>query len=187
MKNPGFFGGVFVALILAFCGSVLFAALTPVFSGAWVLRCIITLLTLAYLLYLLGSSGVRTGRVTVFTLALVVAAVSMYWRPPLVPYALLHVALVWLVRCCYFHNGLTGALADLGFCGLGFAAAVWAAERTGTLFPALWCFFLVQALVIPVLRNGRAALGNERPDEHSAFRRAYRSAESALRRISQSS
>lgn len=184
MKNLSFFGGVAVALILAFCGSVLFAALTPLFSAAWVLRCVISLLMLAYLLYLMRNSGVRTGRVTVFALALVIVAVSLYWQPSLLLYALLHVGLIWLVRCCYYHGSLTGALADMGFCGLGFAAAVWAAERTGMLFPALWCFFLVQALAIPVLQGSGTAA---RDGEHATFRRAYRSAESALRRMGQGS
>jgi hypothetical protein len=180
MKNVNFFSGVIVALVLAAAGSVLFSALTPLFGGAWALRCVVSLLTLAYLLYLLRHSAVRIGRVTVFALAAIVIAVSLYWQPPLAPYCLAHVTLIWLVRCCYFHNSLTRALADLGFCIMAFAAAVWAAERSGTLFLALWCFFLVQSLVLPVLENGFA--GGAAGDGE-AFRRARRSAESALRRL----
>jgi hypothetical protein len=184
MRNIRFSGGVIVALVLACCGSVLYAALTTVFGAAWVIRCIVSLLTLAYLLYLLAYSGVRIGRVATFALALTVTAGSLYWQPPLVTYALLHVGLIWLVRCCYFHNSLIGVLADLGFGGLGLAAAVWAAECSGTLFLALWCFFLVQALAIPVLRHGFARTDGDPPADNATFRRARRSAESALRRLS---
>lgn len=183
MKNVNFPNGVIVALILAAAGSVLFSALTPLFSGALVVRCIVSLLTLAYLLYLLSLSSVRVGRLTVFTLAAGVIAASLYWQPPLALYSLVHVALIWLVRCCYFHNSLAGALADLGFCALAFVVAVWAAGRSGALFLALWSFFLVQALVLPVLRDRFARAGVFASDDGDAFRRARRSAESALRRL----
>jgi hypothetical protein len=73
----------------------------------------------------------------------------------------------------------------LGFCAIGFAAAVWAAERSGSLFLALWCFFLAQALVLPVLRYRANGGDKTPPDERETFRRAYRSAESALRRMNQ--
>jgi hypothetical protein len=183
MKTISFFGGVVAALILAFCGSVLFAALTPFFNGVWALKIIISLLALAYLLYLLGSSSIRIGRLTAFTLAAAVIAVSMYCEISLVLYALLHIGLVWLVRSCYFHNSLSAALADMGLCGLAFAAALWAVERSGTLFLALWSFFLVQALVMPVLQSRFSAGKNAIADDNESFRRAYRSAQSALRRL----
>lgn len=185
MKTISFVNGVVVALALAFCGSVLFATLTPIFSSAAVLRSIVSLLTLGYLCYLLTQSTVRIGRVTAFALALAVTAVCLFLQPSLLLYLLVHIGLIWLVRCCYFHNSLTGALADLGFCALGFAAAVWAAERSGTLFLALWCFFLAQALVLPVLRHRANGGDKTLPDERETFRRAYRSAESALRRMNQ--
>lgn len=171
MKNVNFLNGVIVALILAAAGSVLFSALTPLFDGALVLRCIVSLLTLAYLLYLLSLSSVRVGRLAVFTLSAGVIAASLYWQPPLVLYSLAHVGLIWLVRCCYFHNSLVGALADLGFCALAFAVAVWAAGRSGTLFLMLWSFFLIQALVLPVLRDRFARAGVFPSDDGEAFRR----------------
>lgn len=185
MQYMSFPGGVVAALILAFCGSVLFAALTPFFSAMPVLKCIISVLTLAYLLYLLMCSTVRVGRLVAFTLAAIIIAVSMYWQPSPVLYALMHVGLIWLVRSCYFHKSLTAALADMGFCALGFATAVWAVERSGTLFLPLWCFFLIQALVIPVLQDRFAAGKDDGSDDNEMFRRAYRSAQSALHRMSQ--
>lgn len=183
MKNVNFTGGVIVALILAAAGSVLFSVLTPLFSAAPALRYVVSLLTLAYLLYLLSHSSVRVGRLTVGALAAGVIAALLYWQPPLAPYSLTHIGLIWLVRCCYFHNSLLDALADLGFCVLAFAVAVWAAGRSGTLFLPLWSFFLVQALVLPVLRGRFAKAGAFPPEGGEAFRRARRSAESALRRL----
>jgi hypothetical protein len=143
-----------------------------------------SLLTLAYLLYLLGSSRVRIGRLTAFSFAVVVITMSMYFETSLVLFVLLHIGLIWLVRCCYFHNSLAAALADMGLCGLAFAAALWAAERSDTLFLALWSFFLVQALVMPVVHNRFPAGKNAVADDDESFRRAYRSAQSALRRLS---
>lgn len=185
MKTIGFLSGAGAALVLACCGSVLFAALTPVFNGAGVLRSVVSLLTLAYLCYLLAHSTVRIGRVTAFSLALAVTGACLFWQPSLLLYLLVHVGLIWLLRCCYFHNSLTGALADMGFCAIGFAAAVWAAERSGSLFLSLWCFFLAQALVLPVLRQRLENADRVLPDDREIFRRAFRSAESALRRMNQ--
>jgi len=75
------------------------------------------------------------------------------------------------------------ALADLGVSLLGAAFAAWAAQRSGSAWLALWCFFLVQAFhtLIPqaLAQRGEVANGTE-----DAFARAHRTAESAVRRLS---
>jgi hypothetical protein len=93
---------------------------------------------------------------------------------------------VWLNRSLYRYSSLLCALADLGLSALGLAAAIWAATHTGSLFLGIWCLFLVQALFVAIPSNmGRniaetsAGLGDE-----DRFRRAHRSAELAVRRLS---
>ena len=90
------------------------------------------------------------------------------------------------MRSLYYYSGLLPALADLGVSVLGAAFAAWAAQRSGSAWLVLWCFFLVQAfhVLIPasLTQRGRAA-----PDPaDDAFARAHRAAEAAVRRLSSS-
>jgi hypothetical protein len=183
-SRPSLGRGIAAALVLALAGAAVLAALAPLVGSSTALRAVVALLGFGYLLYLLGSSGERVGRITVVLLWTVVAAVAWAAALPIVPYVLLHVGLVWLVRSLYFHSGLLAALADLGLTLLGVAFASWAASRSGSAALALWCFFLVQAFHVSI----PAALATDRErggrDAHDPFRRAQQAAESAIRRMS---
>jgi hypothetical protein len=80
-------------------------------------------------------------------------------------------------------------MLDAGLSGLALAAAVWAAISTGSLFLALWCFFLVQALFVAIPNRMSAPRNHGRRAQKSAsavdddFERAYRNAEAAVRRL----
>ena len=113
------------------------------------------------------------GRIT--TIAAVAASPrSSTWLAglPLVGYVLVHVGLVWLVRSLYYYSGVLPALADLGLSVLGAAFAVWAAQRSGTAWLALWCFFLAQAffVLIPASLSGRARERQRRAIRRSTAR-----------------
>ena len=98
-------------------------------------------------------------------------------------YLLAHVGTLWLVRSVYFHKSGLAAIADLGLNALALAGAVWAASRTGSVFAALWCFFLVQAALVLIparlvpRRPGTPAVAEDR------FGRALRNAKAAVRRL----
>jgi hypothetical protein len=184
MKPPGFFEGAALALVLSLAGGLAYSALNLLFPAGLALRLVIAGLGLAYLLYLLRRSRERVGRLTTLALWAGMAAGAWLWplSPPL--YVLTHLVALWLVRSLYFHGGLAAALADLTLNGLALAAAVWAAGRTGSLFPAFWCFFLVQALFVAIpglMPNSKTPAEAGAEDR---FRRAHRAAEAALRRLS---
>ena len=186
MKRPGFFEGVAVGLVASLIGSVLFVALGLVFSTQTALGIVIALLSLAYTAYLLSRSSERVGRLTTLILWFLAAGFLWFWSPGLPIYLLFHLGLVWLVRSLYFHASLFSALADLGLNGLALATAVWAAERTGSVFLTLWCFFLVQALFVAIPSWTRQP-GSQSPADMQAddsFQHAHRVAEAALRRMS---
>jgi hypothetical protein len=169
--------------VLSACGAALLAALTPWLGAAPALRGVIALLGFAYIVYVIGSSGERVGRITTIACWLAVAAGAWLIGLPLAGYVLLHVGLVWLARSLYHYSGLLPALADLGVSLLGAAFAVWAAQRSGGAWLALWCFFLVQAfhVLIPATWARRADTALVDDD---AFARAHRAAEAAVRRLS---
>jgi hypothetical protein len=178
-----FLGGVAVAFVLAAAGAAVFAALTTVLTGSVAIRAISTLLAGAYLLYLLSRSDERTGRIVTIVVWLSGAVATSVFAASLPLFFVCHVVMIWLVRTLYFHGTFTAALLDLGITGLAFTAAIWAARTSGSLFLAVWCFFLVQALfvVIPEGANAQSQPGGGFDDQ--PFRRAHRSAGAALRRL----
>ena len=185
-RNPPSFGRALgAALILSVCGAAVLAALTPLIGIGTALRVVIALLGLAYVLYLMATSGERVGRITTVALWTVAASFAWFLGLPLVAYALVHVALVWLVRSLYCYSGVLPALADLGLSLLGAAFAVWAAQRSGGgAWLAFWCFFLVQAfhVLIPPALGAHASGAADAADD--AFARAQRAADAAVRRLS---
>jgi len=185
MKRPTFFHGVIVAAVLGFFASAIVATLTPFVGLSAVVRLVIPALALAYLLYLFSRSTERLGRITALS-AWTVLAVTAWWvAPPLPLYLLTHVAAIWLLRSLYFYSGLLPALMDLGISTLSISATVWAITRSGSVFLATWCFFLVQALFVaipPALAKKRTEQRST-PAESEQFEVARRQADQALRQL----
>ena len=185
MKRPGFFHGAIVAAVLGFFASAIVATLTPFVGLGTVVRLVIPLLGLAYLLYLLNRSAERLGRVTTLTCWAAMTAVAWWAAPPLPLYLLIHVGAVWLIRSLYFYSGVLPALMDLGLGALSVSAAVWAISRSGSVFLATWCFFLVQALfvAIPPTAPRTVTLKQNTPAHSRNFERAKRQADAALHQL----
>lgn len=184
-STPSFAHGLFAAFVLSVAGAAVLAALAPWLGPATSLRAVIALLGFAYVLYVIGRSGERVGRITTVASWCLVASIAWLAGLPLVAYVLLHIGLVWLVRSLYHYSGLLPALADLGVSLLGAAFAAWAVQRSGSAWLALWCFFLVQAFhawIPPTLAQRTDA--NAADTTEDAFARAHRAAESAVRRLS---
>jgi len=188
MKQPTFLEGVGIALAISLAGSVLYTAMDAVFPGVQVLRLLIAGSGLAYVVYLLGRSPERVGRITAAAAWLLVAGVLWFTQPPLLLYICVHLGTLWLIRSLYFYSSALSALADLGLNGLALAAAIWAVTRTGSVFLGIWCFFLVQALFVAIPKRinrkpGAVPAGHESADR---FQHAYRAAETAVRKLSSS-
>ena len=185
MKRPSFLHGVIVAAVFGFFASAVVATLTPFIGFGSVIRLVVPALGLAYLLYLMSRSKERLGRVTTLTLWSTLAVVAWWLAPPLPLYLLIHIAAVWLVRSLYFYSGVIPALMDLGLNALSISAAVWAITRSGSVFLATWCFFLVQALfvVIPPTIKGKTMPERSTALDSENFERARRQADAALRQL----
>ena len=185
MKAPGFSHGVVIAAVFGFFASVFVATLTPYLGFGSVFRLIIPALGLAYLLYLMNRSKHRVGRVTTLLLWTVLAVTTWWSTPPLTFYLLIHVVAIWLVRSLYFYSGVLPALMDLGLNALSVSASVWAFSRSGSVFLAVWTFFLVQALfvAIPPRVRRKTKPACDRDTESETFRHARRQADAALRQL----
>ena len=75
-RMPSLGAGLGAALVLSACGAALLAATTPLFGTATALRAVIALLGLAYVLYAVGRSGERVGRVTTIVGWVVIASAA---------------------------------------------------------------------------------------------------------------
>jgi hypothetical protein len=186
MKRPTFPEGVSVALAASLAGSMLYTAMEVVFPGVPVLRLLIAGIGLAYVVYLLGRSPERVGRMTTVAAWVVIASVLWLTHPPLLLYVCVHLGMVWLIRSLYFYASALSALADLGLTGLGLSAAIWAVTRTGSVFLGIWCFFLVQALfvLIPKSVPRKPGSGQANHEHEDRFQHAYRVADDAVRKLS---
>ena len=188
MKRPTFIEGAGVALAASLTGSVLYAALESLVPGIPVLRLLIAGIAFAYVIYLLGRTPERVGRVTAMAAWLLVAGTLWFTHPPLLLYIAVHLGVVWLIRSLYFYSSALSSLADLGLNGLALAAGIVAITRTGSVFLGIWSFFLVQALFvfIPESLQRKSATA---PASHAGtdrFQHAYRSAQTAVRKLSSS-
>ena len=178
--------GIGIGLVLSIAGAAVLTALAPIVGPRTAVRAVIALLGLAYVLYVVGKSGERVGRITTVAVWLVAAAGAWLGGVPLIGYVLIHVGLVWLVRSLYCYSGVLPALADLGLSVLGAAFGVWAASRSGSPMLAFWCFFLAQAFHVLIPAAIGAGEAKQPAGDDSRFGRAQLAAEAAIRRLSTS-
>lgn len=182
MSKPGFLQGVLFALAASVIGSVLHTSLSPLFGPSWSVRLLIPLIGLGYLLFLLGRSGQRTGRLVTLSAWLSLAVGLWLLQPSLAFYLLAHLSALWLVRSLYYHAGILPALADLALNGLALATAFWAASHSHSLLLSLWCFFLIQALFVFIPSRFDSSNKPAAPVD-DPFARAHRAAEGAVRKL----
>ncbi len=157
--------GLVAALALSACGAALLAALPSFVGNATALRAVVALLGFAYMLYTIGRSGERVGRLTTVACWVVVASGAWLMGLPLAGYVLVHIGLVWLVRSLYYYSGLLPALADLSrqrarrrVRRLGGAAIGQRMARAVVLFPRAG-FSRTHSGIPDARRNARNAAG----------------------------
>ncbi len=184
MKRVGFLGGVGVAAILSLAGGAGFAGLSAMVSPAVALPWLIAAVAGAYIGFLLAKSPSRPGRLVALAAWLVATAAALAIAPHAGIVLVTQLLGIWLVRSLYFHTSVLAALADLLLNALAVGAGIWAAQQSGSVFMALWCFFLVQALFVYIPANfPRTAADNEQTPAVDAFSQAHRCAEEAVRRL----
>jgi len=186
MKKTTLFEGILVALISSLIGSVAYFALSSIFSDTFLIRLLITGLGFAYSLYLLSRSKERIGRVIITVAWTVIVILLWFFWPPITIFFLIHLLMIWLLRCLYYYSSLFASLADFALNGISVATAFWAASHSGSLFLTLWCFFLTQALFVFIPSNLKHSRRNKSSalDNETDFQNAYRTAEAAIAKLS---
>ncbi|WP_295444296.1 hypothetical protein [uncultured Thiodictyon sp.] len=185
MNRPTFLEGALVALAAALGASVLHTGLRLALWPGQALTLTTATLGLGYLLYLVSRSGERAGRVLLVLAWVPATGTALALVPGVWPQVLMQLGLVWVARVWCFHATPGAALLDLGLILSGAAAGLWAGVHSGSLFLALWCLFLIQALfaAIPARPGHRADRTTTPGAPPDPFDLACRAAEGALRRI----
>ena len=180
MKRPSFSEGVAVALAAALLSALGQPALALLLGPGDGLRLLISLGSLAYLLYLTSRAARRDGRslVPVEWLMTSLGSWAMLTSIPL--FGLLHWGLAWATRAVYLHRRPLAALLDLGLAGLALLAGLGTWIHTGSLFLTVWTTFLAQALFV-WLPGTRSARTESHTDDR--FEQAHRRAETAVTKL----
>ena len=185
MKRHSFPNGVCFAAVLALLASIATTVLTPILSAVVLYKLLVPTLSLAYIVYFLSRNPEKVGRVTALALWMAAATGAWIMETPLSLYIALHVGAVWLIRSIYAYSSIFSALMDLGLNVTAVASMYWAAMHSGSIFLAIWCFFLVQALFVTippsVARQASREAGEDQDIEQ--FERARRRADAALRQL----
>jgi len=180
-SKPGFIEGVLVAVAASLIGSVSYTLCIFLFNSEISIKLTVTLIFSIYLVYLLWRSPGKTGRVTSnFFWGLIVFFIFLI-NPTLIIYLLAYIAVIWLIRTCFFYNGMLFALIDLLLMILSLVAATWVYLNTHNLFISIWVMFLLQAL-FGLIKNHQYQTNTLNHSEQ--FTQALRNAESALRKLS---
>lgn len=186
MKRQSFFKGVIVAAVLALVGSIAFYGLSYAAGSERAFHIVAIILGGAYIAYLLRGSSERTGRIVVFSVWVAITSGVWFLTTDLTLALLTQAVLISLVRTLYHHARVLAALLDFLLSTFALSAAVWASAQSHSLFLSVWCFFLVQALFvwIPASFNaGEQRAFAENSTRENEFGRAFRTAETAIKRI----
>jgi len=185
MKSLSFAYGVAYALGFAFVSSMaMVVAMQSSLSLHGLIYLLVPGLSFTYFLcigpYRIRQSGWISSLLLWFAFTLLLWLLS----PSLTEYVLLHVAAVSGMRSLFFHKNLMLVLMDFMLSLFALAAAVWAASHTGSIFLAVWCFFLVQAafVLLPGFRRDTST-GSGSIVHSQQFDTALRKAEEALRKV----
>lgn len=184
MARPTVLTGIGMALVSSVAVSPLAMSLTLLLGTALAGKMVVVLLAYAYILYLLASSGRRSGRVTLALISGGLLLGAVLWVPRWSSLVYGAVVLLWSVRVCLSSRSILVAGLHGLVCLMGLGASVWAYQHTGSPALAVWCFFLLQALgnAIPPSwpqRPGSTATPGT-PVADDPFVPAYQAAQRAL-------
>ncbi len=187
MKKPGFIEGVVVAVIICVTTSIGYSIISVFYSATDTWRILIAVISFGYSIYLLGRSRQLSGRIIVLAIWLLMSIALWLFKPPIIDYALIHLAAIWLIRSFYFHARIVYTLLDLGLITLSAAMGFWAFLHSGSLLLSLWCLFLVQALFVAIPGSIKTAPADQSSTNSNVkFQQVLRTAQSALNNLSRS-
>lgn len=183
MKPLRFPAALAFALIGSLIAALAAALLTPLLGTLPVARMLISATSLAYVLLIAGSGG-RAGRPSALLIWALGASVAWLSGMALIPFLLIHAAVIWLVRGAFGYRGVAAWVVDLAISGVAVTAMLVTLAHTASIGLGIWTFYLVQATAawVPVRQPAPGSAG-ARAEHDQRFERAHRSAQAAIRQL----
>ncbi len=186
MMQLSFMSAAAVALILALTASFAAFILVPAVGISLLLKLLVSILGFLYLVWLIRGSRRRSGRLVMLAFWGILSVGTWFLAPTLSLYLLVHITAIWLIRSLMVYSGLLPAVLDLGLTAVSAAAAGLAFSRSGSVFLATWCFFLLQALFVAIpirVSPKKHAIGLDNEVDNDVFERARRRGVAALEQL----
>jgi hypothetical protein len=174
MNAEALWRGLLLAVLLSTGGAVVFAVLAPLAGAATSLRVSLLLAASAWMLDQLRHAG--PGRLLAGSAWIVMCAALLLINPPLWGWLALLAVALWLGRSLRQPRRLLLCATDCALSLLAAAASLVALRHTGSVWLALWCLLLLQALSLSLASNP----GSVVRDANARFDAARRAAERAL-------
>lgn len=191
MRQLSFMSGAAVAFTLALTAGTAVLVFAPAVGMSSLLKLLASSLGFLYLVWLIRGSRRRSGHLVALAFWGVLSVGTWFFAPTLSMYLLVHIAAIWLIRSLLVYAGLFPALLDLGLTAVSATAAGLAFSRSGSVFLATWCFFLLQALFVAIpirvsqIRVAPKSCSTGLDDEvdNEAFETARRRGDAALEQL----
>ena len=187
-RNAGFLTEAVFGFVVSLIAAAVALTLSFLFPAAFIARLVVAGTGLAIVIRSIARSDEKTGRILTLVVWLVATAAVWLTGVGLATFIIVQLTLSWLVRSLFFYSRFIEVGLDLGLTLLATSFAVFAAVRTESVFLAVWCFLLVQAMHVAIpglVSRWTAPKRNEVPfgDANRGFADAFKAADEALHRI----
>lgn len=147
LNEKNFIKLVIVGLLLSVLAALSFNALSIFYVPIESLKSAISLVSLAYITFILKESHLKAGRVSTLFLQSILQLILLLSMTSLNVIIGSNLLAIWLVRTFYLHRNLVDSVLDIGFLIAGIVASIWAFNESRSLLLGFWTFFLVQSLM----------------------------------------
>lgn len=180
MNAAGFWRGVGLAVLLSVVGGVAFTLFAPLLGGQIAMRGVLLLVAGGCLADMLLRNQAVAGRLLSAALAVLIAAALLIFDPPLWFWWSVLAGYLWLLRSLGRGATPLRALIDGALTLIGLACALATLRQSGSVWLALWCWLLLQAIAGAITASRRQSKAD---GDH--FSRARQNAQAALRSLQQ--
>ena len=187
-QRKGFLGEVVFGFSVSLIAAAVALTLSFLFPAELIARIVVAGIGLAIVVRAIARSDEKTGRVVTLVVWLVATAAIWLAGTGLATFIIVQLTLAWLVRSLFFYSRFIEAGLDFALALLATSFAIFAAVRTESVFLAVWCFLLVQAMHVAIpglVSSWTASKEKEMPfgDANRGFADAFKAADEALHRI----
>ncbi len=148
MKSFSLFKQLLVGFLISLFASISIYSISLLLGYTDALNLSIAAASLFYITFILSNSHLKTGRVVVFSLALLGAFTLCFLVSPNQLIIATSLLSIFVVRVIFYQSSWRASAFDAGLIGLGFFIASGVLVSTSSWFLSFWCFFFIQSFIV---------------------------------------